>query len=80
MKRDSVEEKSVLDALYSKKRQRSAEIVKLSIETLQQRNAKVTLQAIVNIAVELSKKFNDINLKISHMTILRNEECRKLYE
>lgn len=80
MKRDSVEEKSVLDALYSKKRQRSVEIVKLSIETLQQRNAKVTLQAIVNIAMELSKKFNDINLKISHMTILRNEECRKLYE
>lgn len=80
MKRDPVEEKSVLDTLYSEKRQRSVEIVRLSIETLQQRNVKVTLQAIVNIAVELSKKFNDSNLKISHMTILRNEECRKLYE
>ncbi|MGR2922306.1 hypothetical protein [Acinetobacter sp. 1125_18A] len=80
MKRDSAEEKSALDTLYSEKRKRSLEIVRLSIETLQQRNIKVTLQAIVNIAMELSIEFNDNNLKISHMTILRNEECRKLYE
>lgn len=74
------ERKSSLDTLYSERRKKSVEIVKLSIETLQQRNVKVTLQAIVNIAMELSKESNDNNLKISHMTILRNEECRKLYE
>lgn len=81
MKEYSVEEKNLsLENIYKEKRKKSVEIVKLSIEALQQNDIKITLQSIVNIALDFSKKFNDSNFKISHMTILRNEECRELYE
>lgn len=81
MKEYSVEEKKLsLETIYREKRKKSVEIVKLSIEALQHNDIKITLQSIVNMAFDLSKKFNDSNFRISHMTVLRNEECRKLYE
>lgn len=74
------EKNSILDKVYIERKAKSVNAVKLAIEFLQENNIKVTLASIVKASLELSNQLNDKNLKISHMTILRNEVCKELYK
>ena len=61
---------------HRQRRKRSVAIVRQAISRLQEIGSPVTLGRIARISHELS----DMGMGVSESTILRNPECRELYE